>query len=47
MCSLWATMVNTALGVASVDKDHINVARVLRLGFWAACSRSCCPRPCR
>lgn len=34
MCSLWATMVNTALGVASVDKDHINVARVLRLGFW-------------
>lgn len=35
LCSLWATMVNTALGVASVDKDHINVARVLRLGFWA------------
>ncbi|MEM6458205.1 MAG: ABC transporter permease subunit [Planctomycetota bacterium] len=35
MCSLWATMVNTALGVASVDKDHINVARVLRLGFFS------------
>lgn len=34
LCSLWATMVNTALGVASIDKDHINVARVLRLGFW-------------
>lgn len=34
MCSLWATMTNTALGVASVDKDHYNVARVLRLGFW-------------
>lgn len=34
LCSLWATMVNTALGVASVDKDHLNVARVLRLGFW-------------
>ncbi|MEM8945406.1 MAG: ABC transporter permease subunit [Planctomycetota bacterium] len=34
LCSLWATMTNTALGVASVDKDHINVARVLRLGFW-------------
>ncbi|MGL4513167.1 MAG: ABC transporter permease subunit [Lacipirellulaceae bacterium] len=34
LCSLWATMVNTAFGVASVDKDHINVARVLRLGFW-------------
>ncbi len=24
---------NTALGVASIDKDHMNVARVLRLGF--------------
>ncbi|MEM6394498.1 MAG: ABC transporter permease subunit [Planctomycetota bacterium] len=35
MCSLWATLVNTALGVASVDKDHINVARVLRLGFFS------------
>ncbi|MEO1235834.1 MAG: ABC transporter permease subunit [Planctomycetota bacterium] len=35
LCSLWATMVNTALGVASVDKDHINVAKVLRLGFWS------------
>jgi nitrate/nitrite transport system permease protein len=34
LCSLWATMVNTALGVASVDKDHMNVASVLRLGFW-------------
>ena len=35
LCSLWATMTNTALGVASIDKDHINVARVLRLGFWS------------
>ena len=35
MCSLWATLVNTALGVASVDKDHLNVAKVLRLGFWS------------
>ena len=33
MCSLWATLVNTALGVASVDKDHMNVARVLKLRF--------------
>ncbi len=35
LCSLWATMTNTALGVASVDKDHLNVAKVLRLGFFA------------
>ncbi|MGJ8632472.1 MAG: ABC transporter permease subunit [Luteolibacter sp.] len=34
LCSLWATLANTALGVASIDKDHLNVARVLRLGFW-------------
>jgi nitrate/nitrite transport system permease protein len=31
LCSLWPTLVNTALGVASVDRDHWNVARVLRL----------------
>ena len=31
LCSLWPTLVNTALGVASVDQDHLNVARVLKL----------------
>ncbi len=31
LCSMWATMVNTALGVASIDDDHTNVARMLRL----------------
>ena len=35
MCALWPALVNTALGVSSIDKDHINVARVLRLGFWS------------
>ncbi|HSC89393.1 MAG TPA: ABC transporter permease, partial [Polyangiaceae bacterium] len=34
LCSLWPTLANTALGVASVDKDHLNVARVLRLDTW-------------
>lgn len=34
MCSLWPTLTNTALGVASIDKDHMNVAKVLRLGWW-------------
>jgi len=33
LCSLWPTLVNTALGVASIDPDHLNVARVLRLPF--------------
>ena len=32
LCSMWATLVNTAMGVASVDKDYINVAKVLKLG---------------
>lgn len=31
LCSLWPTLVNTALGVASIEKDHMNVARVLNL----------------
>ncbi len=31
LCSLWPTLINTAVGVASVDKDLINVSKVLRL----------------
>ena len=31
LCSLWPTLINTALGVASVDKDLVNVSKVLRL----------------
>ncbi|MGD9803930.1 MAG: ABC transporter permease [Hyphomicrobiaceae bacterium] len=31
LCSLWPTLINTALGVASVDKDLLNVGRVLQL----------------
>jgi nitrate/nitrite transport system permease protein len=33
LCSLWPTLVNTAVGVAAIDKDHLNVARVLQLPF--------------
>ena len=31
LCSLWPTLVNTAIGVNSIDRDHLNVARVLNL----------------
>jgi len=31
LCCLWPTIINTAVGVSSVDKDLINVSRVLRL----------------
>lgn len=34
LCSLWPTLANTALGVASIEKDHLNVARVLKLDTW-------------
>jgi len=34
LCSLWPSLINTALGVASIDKDYINVARVLKLGYF-------------
>lgn len=34
LCSLWATLINTAHGVSSIDKDLINVAKVLKLNFW-------------
>jgi nitrate/nitrite transport system permease protein len=33
LCSLWPTLVNTAIGVTAIDKDHLNVARVLNLGW--------------
>jgi nitrate/nitrite transport system permease protein len=32
LCSLWPTVINTALGVGSIDRDLMNVARVLNLG---------------
>ena len=31
LCSLWPTLINTAVGVASIDKDFNNISRVLRL----------------
>lgn len=31
LCSLWPTLINTAVGVQSVDRDLINVSRVLQL----------------
>ena len=34
LCSLWATLSNTALGVSSVDPDHLNVAKVLKLSWF-------------
>lgn len=33
LCSLWPTLINTAVGVASIDKDLVNVSRVLQLNW--------------
>ncbi|MBD1853679.1 nitrate ABC transporter permease [Leptolyngbya sp. FACHB-711] len=32
--SLWSTIINTALGVSSVSKDYLDVARVLEMPQW-------------
>lgn len=33
LCCLWPTIINTAVGVAAISKDLINVSRVLRLNW--------------
>ncbi len=33
LCSLWPTLINTAVGVSSIDRDLINVGKVLRLNY--------------
>jgi nitrate/nitrite transport system permease protein len=43
LCSLWPTLINTAVGVASVDKDLLNVARVLRLSWFEKVRRIVLP----
>ena len=34
LCALWPTLVNTAVGVTSVQQDLNNVSKVLRLGWF-------------
>jgi nitrate/nitrite transport system permease protein len=43
LCSLWPTLINTALGVASIDKDLVNVGRVLKLTTWTKITRLVLP----
>src|SRR4030095_1293094 len=31
LCAMWPTVINTAVGVRSINPDHLNVGRVLRL----------------
>ena len=43
LCSLWPTLINTAIGVGSIDKDLLNVGRVLRLGWFAKLTKLVLP----
>lgn len=43
LCSLWPTLINTTVGVASIDKDLLNVGRVLRLGWFAKLTKLVLP----
>ncbi|MBX2882450.1 MAG: ABC transporter permease [Granulosicoccus sp.] len=43
LCSLWPTLINTTLGVSSVDKDLMNVTRVLQLPTWKTITRVVLP----
>jgi nitrate/nitrite transport system permease protein len=43
LCSLWPTLINTALGVAQVDRDLINVSKVLKMGTYAKITKLVLP----
>lgn len=34
VCSMWPTVLNTAVGVRAIPQDYLNVARVLKLSRW-------------
>jgi len=34
LCCMWPTIINTTVGVSSIDKDLLNVSRVLRLNWF-------------
>lgn len=35
LCSLWPSLINTATAVSSIDRDYVNVGKVLKLGFFS------------
>ena len=43
LCSLWPTLINTALGVSSIDKDLVNVSKVLKMGTWTKITKLVLP----
>ena len=43
LCSLWPTLINTALGVATIDKDLVSVSKVLKMSFWSKITKLVLP----
>lgn len=43
LCSMWPTLINTALGVATIDKDLVNVSKVLKLRTWTKITKLVLP----
>ncbi|PCJ08771.1 MAG: nitrate ABC transporter permease [Rhodobacteraceae bacterium] len=43
LCSMWPTLINTSLGVASIDKDLINVSKVLKMSLWSKITKLVLP----
>lgn len=43
LCSLWPTLINTSLGVSSVDKDLMNVGKVLQLPTYQTITKVVLP----
>ncbi len=43
LCSLWPTLINTALGVSSIDKDLLNVSKVLKMNTYTKITKLVLP----
>jgi len=43
LCSLWPTLINTTVGVSTVNKDLINVSRVIRLSWFTQTTKIILP----
>ncbi len=43
ICSMWPTVLNTAVGVRSIPEDYLNVARVLQLTRWQTLTKVLIP----
>ncbi len=43
LCSLWPTLINTALGVGSIDKDLVSVSKVLKMNTYTKITKLVLP----